>query len=116
MHSIASSAAAGAIGGAVLALPLALALHYILLPFRRSDARNGPSWTSNLSTIVTLGFGAASGAASGAVGVAILNTTRHGNQMDVLHGARAGALGGAVIGPAILVVGLALVAMCRRNY
>ncbi|KIM28651.1 hypothetical protein M408DRAFT_137727 [Serendipita vermifera MAFF 305830] len=54
------------------------------------------------ANIFELVKGTAFGAAAGAVGSAVLRLHGH-TMMDPLHAARAGALGGAVLGPGVMV-------------
>ena len=62
-----------------------------------------------LQSGMSLAFGTAVGAASGALGVTILSKAHvHENMLNVTHAARAGALGGAIIGLSLFVALLVL--------
>lgn len=114
-----SSMQVGAVGGAIFT-PALLVLGAIIHKIIPSDAQDSDEeredgWTPPektgfhrfLETCLTLTGSSGLGAAAGAIGSAVLRI--HGKTtMDSLHAARAGALGGAVLGPGILVALMAL--------
>jgi hypothetical protein len=103
--SIRSSIEVGAVGGAIIFPAFAVFNIFaenclgIKTPEEGDKEELIPSVARN---ILTLGMGTAFGAASGGIGSKVLLS--HGlSVMDPVHAARAGALGGAVLGPGILV-------------
>jgi hypothetical protein len=103
--SIHSSMQVGAVGGAIMSPALAAFMIFaedclgIKEPEEGDEEERIPCVARNM---LTLGMGTAFGAAAGGVGSKVLLS--HGlSVLDPVHAARAGALGGAVLGPGILV-------------
>jgi hypothetical protein len=99
-YPIRLSAEIGAIGGAILALPLLAFLHQFSDHVEHRSASLMSRIFAKDELVVLLAIGSATGAASAYVGTLFLNP----NWPDTTHAVRTGALGGSIIGTGILVI------------
>ena len=106
--SLQSSMQVGAAGGAIMFPALAVFQSILESCFGPGEPEEGedPGLVhSVVHNMLSLGMSTAVGAAAGGVGSKVL--LAHGvSVLDPLHAARAGALGGAVLGPGVIVGGL----------
>jgi len=103
-YSVRSSMLVGAVGGAIM-FPAILVFRGIAedcLGVR--DQVQRASGCSVIRSMLNLGIATALGAAAGAVGSKVL-LPRGFSVIDPVHAARAGALGGVVLGPGIVICG-----------
>lgn len=112
--SVATSVRIGAVGGCIMAIPSGvIQILYALIPvaiWKKVDPESGKSIYARrslsfllLAGVLSLGWCVALGAAIGAIGAAIFEAT-HKSGLDVVHAAKAGALGGTILGPGALLV------------
>jgi len=96
----------GAVGSLVAAPVIGIPLNCIMGDQRDENGRPRSSWTTILTTVLV-------GTLTGTLGAAVLKHNHFDLQgTDVLHATRAGALGGAILGPgAIFILPLVFLAI-----